>query len=211
MSRKRYLSDDIWYENYKKRLHEHQISNGIELGLGKVRISDFVKNKILSGRTKVLIINEKVILFHKNTEGYWVNNSTFHKEISLHREKYKQEFGLTDEQIKGYEVHHIDGDKNNNEISNLKLLSKEKHAKHHLVETRVKFKKKCDCCGKEYETYINRSRFCSSKCDKRWRRTSGLYNIERECEYCGEKFICYKYKLTKYCSLSCAAKSRYKK
>lgn len=31
----------------------------------------------------------------------------------------------------GYEVHHKDGDKNNNNISNLELLSKEEHLKWH--------------------------------------------------------------------------------
>ena len=108
MARKRYPSDRAWCERRKQKLHEHELSNGVELGLGQVRISDFVKNKILSGRTKALIINEKLVLFHKNTEGYWVNNSTFHKEILLHREVIKKELGLTDEDLIGKEIHHID-------------------------------------------------------------------------------------------------------
>ena len=212
MARKRYPSDRVWYERSRQKLYEHETSNGIELGLGEIRVSDFVKEKILSGRTKALIINEKLVLFHKGTEGYWENNSTFKgRNLLLHREKYKQEFGLTDDEIKECEVHHIDGNKDNNDISNLKLLSKKAHAKHHLVDTRVKIKKICECCGKEYETYIDRSRFCSSKCDKRWRRQNGLYNVERICKYCGKTFTCCKYKPTKFCSLSCATTFRYKK
>lgn len=211
MARKRYPSDKAWCERRKQKLHEHEISNGVELGLGAIRVSDFVKDKILSGRTKALIINEKLVLFHKGTEGYWENNSTFKGyNLLLHREIYKQEFGLTEEQIKGYEVHHKDGNKDNNDIDNLKLLSKEEHAKHHLIDTRTKIKKKCECCGKEYESYIARSRFCSNKCDKRWRRQSGLYNIERICKCCGKTFTCYKYKPANFCSLSCATKFRYR-
>lgn len=214
MARKRYLSDKLWYERSRQKLYEHEISNGVELGLGEIRVSDFVKEKILSGRTKVLVMNEKAVLFHKNTEGYWVNNSTFHKEILLHREKYKQEFGLTEKQIKGYEVHHIDGDKSNNDISNLKLLSKKTHAKHHLVDSRRKFIKKCEWCDKEYETYyINRSRFCCGSCDHKWRyhNERKLQLDERVCLNCSKTFTCNKYKHTKFCSLSCATKFRYKK
>lgn len=213
MARKRYPSDRAWCERRKQKLHEHELSNGVELGLGEVRVSDFVKNKILSGRTKALIINEKLVLFHKNTEGYWVNNSTFHKEILLHREVIKKELGLTDEDLTGKEIHHIDKNKDHNEIQNLKIMSKSEHARHHLVSTRMKIKKICEWCGEEYETYINKSRFCSSKCDHKWR-----YHNERKlqldtriCKNCGKEFTCNKYKPTKFCSLSCATKFRYTK
>lgn len=213
MARKRYPSDRAWCERRKQKLHEHEISNGVELGLGQVRVSDFVKGKILSGRTKALIINEKLVLFHKNTEGYWVNNSTFHKEILLHREIIKKELGLTDEDLIGKEIHHIDKNKDHNEIQNLKIISKSEHARHHLVSTRIKIKKICEWCGEEYETYINKSRFCSSKCDHKWR-----YHNERKlqldtriCKNCGKEFTCNKYKPTKFCSLSCATTFRYKK
>ena len=211
-------------EEYKIRRHEEHVrrqarrverekENGLELLDVRIRVSDYVKEKILSGRTKVLIIDEKLVLFHKNTEGYWVNNSTFNKEILLHREVIKKELGLTDEDLKGKEVHHIDGNKDNNEIKNLKIVSKSEHARHHLVSTRIKIKKICEWCGKEYETYINKSRFCSSKCDHKWR-----YHNERKlqldtriCKNCGKEFTCNKYKPTKFCSLSCATKFRYKK
>lgn len=211
-------------EEYKIRRHkehirrqarkvEHEEENGLELLGVRIRVSDFVKQKILSGRTKVLIINEKLVLFHKSTEGYWVNNSTFNKEILLHREVIKKELGLTDEDLIGKEVHHIDGNKDNNEIKNLKIISKSEHARHHLISTRIKTKKICEWCRKEYETYINKSRFCSSKCDHKWR-----YHNERKlqldtriCKNCGKEFTCNKYKPTKFCSLSCATKFRYKK
>ena len=212
MSRKRYLSDKLWYERSRQKLYEHEEENGLELLGVKVRVSDFVKNKILSGRTKALVIDGELILFHKGTTGHWVNNSRFGKDIFLHREVYKQHTGLTDDDLLGYEVHHIDGDKDNNDISNLKLLSKKEHAKYHLVEARKKQIKSCEQCGKLY-SYINpRSRFCSEKWYRMWR-----YHNERKirldtrvCKNCGKEFTCNKYKPTKFCSKHCAAKFRCK-
>jgi hypothetical protein len=51
------------------------------------------------------------------------------------------------------------------------------------------------------------SRFCSNKCKSRWRRRSGLDDVERICEYCGKAFKVNKYKPTKYCSSLCASRA----
>lgn len=174
-------------EEYKIRRHEehvrrqarkveHEKENGLELLGVRIRVSDSVKQKILSGRTKVLIIDGELILFHKSTTGHWVNNSKFDKDILLHREVYKQHTGLTDDDLLGYEVHHIDGNKDNNDISNLKLLSKKEHAKYHLVDARKKQIKSCEQCGKIYSCINPRSRFCTEKCYRIWRknRVDGL-------------------------------------
>lgn len=220
MSRFDYETDEEYrsrrrreYENWRARKHEHEYQNGLELLGERIRISDFVKEKILTGRTKVLIIDDKLVLFHKGSTGHWCNSSTFEHEIFLHREIFKQKTGLTEDDLKGMEVHHVDGNKDNNDITNLKLLSKSEHARHHLISTRIKTKKICEWCGEEYETYINKSRFCSSKCGYKWR-----YHNERKlqldtriCKNCGKEFTCNKYKPTKFCSLSCATKFRYKK
>jgi hypothetical protein len=51
------------------------------------------------------------------------------KKVNVDYRKICQEHhGLTDEQMKGMDVHHIDGDRNNNHPSNLKLLSPKEHA-----------------------------------------------------------------------------------
>lgn len=170
MSRKRYPSDKLWYERSRKKLYEHEIQNGVEL-LGKeIRVSDFVKKKVLEGRTKLLIINDKLVLFHKGSTGHWCNNSTFNHEILLHREVFKQHTGMTDEDLKGMEIHHIDDNKDNNDISNLKLLSKKEHAKLHLVDNRKKLEKVCKFCGKKYNAINPRSSFCNPNCYNKWRR-----------------------------------------
>jgi len=48
-----------------------------------------------------------------------------------YRKFYQEHHNLSDEQMEGMDVHHIDGDRNNNDISNLQLLTPEEHAKIH--------------------------------------------------------------------------------
>lgn len=65
----------------------------------------------------------------------------------------------------------------------------------------------CEYCGAEYKTKgvnKNRSKFCSNRCKSRWRRASGIDNVEKICKYCGEKFITNKYSGAIYCSNKCA-------
>ena len=199
----------------KKEKIEHEISNGVELGLGQVRVSDFVKQKILSGKTQVLVIDGKIVQFHKDcVTGYWVNTSTG-KNIRLHREKLRLELGLTKGQMQNYDVHHIDKNKDNNDISNLQLVNKVEHVKSHaILQVHTKIKKICEYCGCEYKSSSNiahRQRFCSEKCKMKYRRANGLDNEERICKYCGKKFICNKTLPTKFCSKHCAGKYNYHK
>jgi hypothetical protein len=157
----------------------------------------------------------------------------------------------------GYEIHHIDMDVNNNDLSNLQLLTIKEHreihkklswnedrrewARNNLVENarpkasewhgseegkewhrkhyekfkdiiQQKHKYICECCGNEFEAPKKvKNRFCSNNCKSKWRRKSGIDNIERKCEYCGELFIVNKYSKAKTCSLSCANKKRWEK
>lgn len=74
-----------------------------------------------------------------------------------------------------------------------------------------KIKKKCACCGKEYEVNYNNastSRFCSNKCKSRYRRISGVDNITKVCIGCGKEYSVNKYhaKTQQYCSKKCADK-----
>lgn len=53
------------------------------------------------------------------------------EDIKNYRLKYKRYYGI--EFSSGYDVHHIDFDRTNNDISNLILLPKELHAKYHML------------------------------------------------------------------------------
>lgn len=65
------------------------------------------------------------IKFTASDNGYY-RATRRDKNISLHRYKYTKEV----EPIpKGYEIHHINGDKQDNSISNLECLSKSDHTK----------------------------------------------------------------------------------
>lgn len=198
------------YKKYREKLKAkkiiHEQNNGLELGHPGVRISDFIKEKILSGKTQILVIDEKVIQFHKDcVTGYWVNN-TYH--LRLHREKLRLELGLTKEQMEGLDVHHIDGNKDNNDISNLQLINKLKHVTTHAKEqVHEKIIKICEWCGEEYESSSNvahKQRFCSEKCKMKYRRANGLNDTVRVCKHCGKEFICDICSRTKFCSRHCA-------
>ena len=193
----------IQYRKEQAKKIEHELQNGLEYFGEAIRLSDFVKEKILSGKVQVLIINGKIIQFRKNNRyGYWVNN-TF--GLRLHREKVRLELGLTKEQMKNYDVHHIDRNRDNNDISNLQLLTKREHTKLHALEdgkTLSEYKAKipkpefivkiCEQCGEEYNSSSNvahKQRFCSEKCKMKWRRANGLDREQRVCVFCGKTFI----------------------
>ena len=60
--------------------------------------------------------------------GYYLNSNL---RLRLHRFVYQQEIG---EIPKGFEVHHIDHDKSNNEPANLQLVSASEHRRIHAEE-----------------------------------------------------------------------------
>ena len=202
-----------YHEKLKLKKIKHEQDNGLELGYPGVRISDFIKEKVLSGKTQILIINKKVIQFHKDcVTGYWVNN-TF--GLRLHREKLRLELGLTKEQMKNYDVHHIDRNRDNNDISNLQLINKIQHVTMHAKEQlHTKIVKICEWCGEEYESSSNvahKQRFCSNKCKAKYRRANGLNDTTRVCKQCGKEFICDICSRTQFCSRHCAGVYNYNK
>lgn len=64
----------------------------------------------------------------------------------------------------------------------------------------------CLECGKEFETYSNRSKYCCGACEQRYRRKH-LNKITRICQYCGKPFETDKYEHHIYCSSSCVNKA----
>lgn len=64
----------------------------------------------------------------------------------------------------------------------------------------------CIECGKEFETYSNRSKYCCGACEQRYRRKH-LNKITRICQYCGKPFETDKYGNSKYCSSTCVNKA----
>lgn len=69
---------------------------------------------------------------HQRTDGYIQITSGPHKGKLLHRLIYEEVFGSIP---KGFCIHHKDGDKTNNNPSNLMLLTKSNHHKLHMQGT----------------------------------------------------------------------------
>lgn len=78
----------------------------------------------------------------------------------------------------GYVVHHIDHDKRNNALSNLRLMTHAEHSRHHNDKhPRIKA---CEVCGTEYEPHPTkraRSKTCNYDCARELMRRAA---IERE-------------------------------
>ena len=67
--------------------------------------------------------------FWKNKGGYWVNGMPIHAQ----RWVWINHFGSIPD---GMDIHHKDGNKDNNEITNLEMLSRSEHLKRHWKEGR---------------------------------------------------------------------------
>lgn len=63
------------------------------------------------------------------------------------------------------QVHHIDGDKTNNRVENLKVMSMQEHQ--HIHKQKYPIEKVCEWCGKTYipnKTKRKRQKGCSPEC-----------------------------------------------
>ena len=102
-----------------------------------------------------------------------------------HREIIKKELGLTEEDLKGLVIHHKDENKDNNNISNLEILTQSEHMLRHkdkytknLALGRIagwtmskEYTKKCEECGIEFTSKAHNAKYCSDACKmKSYRR-----------------------------------------
>ena len=81
------------------------------------------------------------------------------------------------------------------------------HSEHasEAFKTREAVQFKCEVCGEPYETkHRGTTRFCSNKCKSKWRRDSGIDNIEKTCKTCGKPFTTNKYSKARFCSKKCS-------
>lgn len=183
------------------------------------------------------------VRFYRDNKGYWLSSQINGKPIRLHVYVWEKYNGKVP---KGYHVHHIDHDTNNNYIDNLVLMERFEHLRYHAnlqdkdriihnintkarpkaiewhkseksrdwhkkhyLEMKDKFHKKikieCLVCKKEVEVGFGGAgnKFCSNNCKSQYRRNSGVDNITKKCEICGEGFETNKYSQGRFCGDKC--------
>ena len=194
----------------KEKIFE-MLRSAVETPLEEAAVEDFI-NKVDGDGLKIEQIDETHQRFNGIVYGKSTSNNYGHyfKVFYLHRAVWTYYFGEIPD---GYVVHHIDGNKENNDISNLTIMTNAEHRKLHASDdsiTMIAKKKtfKCIVCGKEFEAFnTGNNRYCSEKCADRYKRT--VLKLEtRRCELCGKEFTVYKYKPKRFCSPQCAGAAR---
>lgn len=153
--------------------------------------------------------------FTKDRRGYYLSTKPIDgKRRLLHRYVW---FTHNGEIPKGFNVHHKDEDKRNNDISNLELMTKSDHSKYHSnkmvqdnpEEVRQRFLKATQEKAKEWHR---------SKEGIEWHKTHAIKSLGKtfrktektSCIICGKEYMTTKYykDKTKFCSKKCKAKYR---
>ena len=173
----------------------------------EAKIVEDLVNKIELKMLPIEVVDEKHVKFSGVTYCKDADDNRYYVKTSLTRNIWHYYYG---EIPNGFEVHHKDFNKDNNDISNFQLLTKAEHTILHF-EKRLKIFK-CKVCGKEFEgvSFFNNNCYCSDKCreigikNQAWRKNLITYT----CEYCGREFKALKYHNYKFCSQECINKSK---
>jgi hypothetical protein len=141
--------------------------------------------------------------FYKDKKGYWINSMPIHAQ----RWVWINHYGTIPD---GMDIHHIDGDKSNNEIENLEMISRSEHLKKHWKEGRFDLEQRKEQL-KEARKWLQTPQGKSIQADntkKSWNeRKLNPYN--KKCLGCENNFESYQ-KWAKYCSAKCLQRYRRK-
>lgn len=153
-------------------------------------------------------------LFRKDKKtGYYLSGKAINgKRKRLHVYMWERENG---EIPAGYEIHHKDHNKNNNEIDNLEMLTEKEHQRRHIDEktkeqkenaARIVKEKALPCAIKWHKSEKGREwhlQHYDQMKDKLHRKAEYI------CEYCGKHYITQVGKQNRFCSNNC--KSAYRR
>lgn len=165
--------------------------------------NDFERHRIdvlerdLTAPPIVEVIDDKHQRF--NGETYLLDRTGHHRRLNyLHRIIWNYCYGEIPE---GYEIHHADLEKSNNDISNLQIMTGHEHKKLHR---KYAAKVTCPVCGKIFANRSHGSKFCSRQCAGKARQ---MPTVEKICLACGKAFTTNRVEV-KYCSFDCYAEAR---
>lgn len=148
---------------------------------------------------------KKFYLDHQS--GYWM--STCKPRIRAHKWVWINYHGVPP---KGMHIHHKDGNKSNNSIENLTILSPKDHVNHHLQIHPEYLKKRKESCEKI--RHLTKE-WHGSKEGRMWHKLHALKGKfgnwepkEYSCQLCEKKYFTKKRSLCRFCSNSCKSQWR---
>ena len=170
-----------------------------------------LERELIEGAPKVEVVDEN----HQKFLGF-----TFHKEshkhfranIGIHQLVWFYYFGKV---FEGWEIHHKNLVKSDNDIRNLIPLNKSEHQELHAKLRRQK-QFICKICGKSFKAVnYGHNLYCSKECYKKAEQEREKKRVrvrikddERICPVCNKKFFVRKDSPTKFCSIKCFGKYR---
>ena len=148
-----------------------------------------------------------------NKTGYYLSSGNLvnGKRIRLHRYIWEYYYG---EIPKGYDIHHKDHNKDNNDISNLEMLLKKDHIYLHKREI-------TDETRNKYRENMNRNarpkaiEWHKSNKGKEWHKEQYKISLGNQkpkkfiCDYCGKEYETLDKGINRFCSNNC--KSAYRR
>lgn len=146
--------------------------------------------------------------FTQSGRVYYYNSAN---RIYLHRYVWEKEHGSIPN---GFEVHHIDGNAENNELDNLTLMTVQEHREHHAKELS---QERRDFMRKNLNEKARPAAVAWHKSDdgRAWHKEhyEGMKHLlhkkgEFTCECCGVSFIAVDSKSNRFCSNACKSKWR---
>ena len=198
-------------------MNEKKIAKVINAELAKMLENGFISEKQFESITDTVnktaenfkqqdstieVIDERHVLFDsevytKSKQGYFFRNKPLHVSIYEYFHNIKVP--------KGYIIHHVDFNPENNDIENLQMVTAKEHHQIHNLPSHLKTKIfLCQMCGKTFSSLDSGKRcYCSTVCkrlaDKENKR------VEKVCVVCGRTFLASN-KKTKCCSNTCRGK-----
>lgn len=152
------------------------------------------------------------IKFKKDKKtGYYLSGVVNGKRVRLHRYVWEKYNGKIP---KGYDIHHIDHNKDNNEINNLEIISSRTHKKIHGIEMteeqRERRRKNLNENARPKAIEWHKSDRAKEFHKEQYKVSLGaLKPIKLICEYCGKEYYKVSCGTNRFCSNNC--KSAYRR
>lgn len=150
------------------------------------------------------------IRFYPSSQGYWVGSVAPKKIKRMHIYVWEKHNGPVP---KGYLVHHIDGNKGNNSIENLRLVTRGEHASIHSPDFADENRSLLAAHARPAAIEWHKSESGRAWHKEQYAKTIGDKwddTVTKNCEVCGKPFQCpslVAYK-SRFCSNNCKSQFR---